>query len=125
MHPCLGKYLKGPIQSRRFVRDSEIETRIPECVRWSHLSLYVCLTVLVFLLIILCILVSCLDGCLCTTRVPRVLGSYKRMDVRSPGTRITDDGELSCGCRELSLASLDEQLILLTIESSLLPHKWF
>lgn len=46
-------------------------------------------------------------------------------DVRSPGTRVTDDGELSCGCRELSLVSLVEQLVLLNTELSLLPHKLF
>jgi hypothetical protein len=40
---------------------------------------------------------------------------------RSPGTGVTDSCELSCGCWELNPDSLEEQLVLLTTESSLQP----
>ena len=39
--------------------------------------------------------------------------------VRSPGTGVTDKGELPCGCRELNL---EEQPVFLTAEPSLQPH---
>ena len=40
--------------------------------------------------------------------------------VRSPGTGVTDSCELQCRCWELNLGPLEEQLVLLTVEPSLL-----
>ena len=40
-------------------------------------------------------------------------------DIRSPGNRVRDDCELSCGCWELNSGPLEEQPVLLTAEPSL------
>lgn len=43
--------------------------------------------------------------------------------VRSPGTGVTDSHKLPCGGWELNLSSLEEQPVLVTVESSLEPLK--
>jgi len=44
--------------------------------------------------------------------------------VRSPGTGVTDRCELPCGCWELNLGPLEEQLVFLTPEPSLQPIRY-
>ena len=41
--------------------------------------------------------------------------------VQSPGTGATESYELPCGCWDLNLSPLEEQLVLLTAEPSLQP----
>ena len=41
--------------------------------------------------------------------------------IRSLGTGVSDSCELPCGCWELNLGPLKEQLVLLTAEPSLQP----
>jgi hypothetical protein len=44
---------------------------------------------------------------------------YTWEDVRFPETGVTDNCQLPCGCWELNLGPLEEQLVLLTAEPSL------
>lgn len=68
----------------------------------------------------------CLHICICTTRMPSTKGNQERVLVRSPGTRITRNCELSYGCLKLQMAvshvfwecSLDLLQVFFTTELS-------
>jgi hypothetical protein len=57
-----------------------------------------------------------LHACICALCVQGLKRSAE--GVRSFGTRVTDGCELLCGCWELNLDLLQEQLVLLTAELS-------
>jgi hypothetical protein len=76
----------------------------PRLVPWVSISNTRCYS----FIFILCTLVFCLHVCLCE-------------DVRSIGTRVTNNCELLCGCWELNQDPLEEQPVFLTTEPSLQP----
>jgi hypothetical protein len=71
-------------------------------------------------------LLPCLSVCLCAQRGQKREKKEKKKtneDVKSPGTGVIDNYELSCGCWELNLSPLEEQPALLTTEPSLQPQE--
>lgn len=54
--------------------------------------------------------------CLCTKRVPSVPGGQDPL-----GLNIADGCELHFGCLELNMDHIEEDLVLLTAEPSLMP----
>ena len=93
------------------LQEQMLLTTSPSYQLLSYLSFF--LSFFHLFIFILCALVFCLHVC---------LGE----GVKSPGTGGTHSCELSCGCWELNLGPLEEQPVLLTIETSLQPLVlWF
>jgi hypothetical protein len=53
-----------------------------------------------------------LPACMSVYHVHAWCPQWLEEGIGSPGTRITDDFELLCGCWELNLGSLEEQQVL-------------